>query len=84
MRDRQATICCRQCKGTGQQEMPPAFVQTLRVLTRNWQTTPQLAERLGRIKQPALCNRLVEMLQEGLVERRAVEHKAHAYEWRLA
>lgn len=64
--------------------MPPAFAQVLRVLSRDWQTTTEILEKLGRLQKTALCNRLAGMLRENLVERRLSERSARMHEWRIA
>lgn len=78
-------VYCRRCDGFGQHEMPPAYAAVYRLLDdEEWRTTTAIGEKLPRVGQTALANRLAWLKREGFAESRMTEHDGRLHEWRLA
>lgn len=80
-------VTCKCCNGTGKRDLTAVERSTIQAVGSEWSTTDQIARRLRDIqgyttKNPALCNRLVDLHALGLVQRRAASGK-HS-EWRAA
>lgn len=80
-------ICCECCGGTGFRELTQTEQITALAVSSTWSSTFDILERLnrvqttGKLSMPALCNRLVRLVDLGIVERRRVTRRE--YEWRL-
>lgn len=75
-------IECRTCGGTGAEELPPAYRDTLAALTHEWQTTTSLLAKLSRVGQTALANRLAYLKRIGLADGRPSERNYRMNEWK--
>lgn len=78
------TVPCERCRSTGHRELTKLELDTLVAVGDTWSTTSDIRARLA-VNQwwpspTALCNRLVALLDAGLVERRAPDSKH--FEWR--
>lgn len=75
-------IPCRTCRGSGQEQLPPAYRETYRALTSSWQTTTELLAQLSRVGQTALANRLAYLKKLGLADGRPSERNFRMNEWK--
>lgn len=65
------TVPCEHCSGTGRRPLHPAAQVTLDALTFEWEGTAHIRRKLrNTVKNPALCNRLADLVRDGLAEDR--------------
>ncbi len=80
-------VPCEACQGCGHRELTVVERDTIAAVSKTWSPTFAIRHRLKRVQgyetsNAALCNRLVDLLALGLVERRARDGKS--FEWRAA
>ncbi len=73
---------CRTCRGSGQEELPPAYRDTYAVLEHGWQTTTELLGKLKNVGRTALANRLAYLKRIGLAAGRPSEKNYRMNEWK--
>ena len=77
------TVTCPICSGCGQRPLTHTERVTLAEVPRiAWSSTGAIRERLGNIKNPALCNRLADLERLGLVKSRVCATNHRVKEWR--
>lgn len=78
------TVICRRCQGHGRHDLGPELARTIAAVDRTWRSTEDVRKRIGSTEtaqcKTAINNRLVDLVREGLVERRRV---GRGCEWRL-
>ena len=77
------TVPCEACRGTGARALKPHEEGTLAVIPhRAWALTSMVHASLRGVKLTALANRLRDLRDSGLVERRKSANNPREYEWR--
>jgi len=77
-------VRCEHCGGCGQRHLTEVEENTVDACGVDWSTTGQISARLVSFQGyltsgPALCNRLVDLLKLGLVERKQIDGKSNAW-----
>ena len=91
------TVPCEACRGTGARALKPHEIQTIEAIRRlgmlrnKWTTSSAILANINiraarRLAHTALANRLRDLREIGLVERRMFTPASggREYEWRLA
>lgn len=65
------TVSCECCGGTGRRPLHPAAQATFDALTFEWEGTAHIRRKMrNAVKNEALCNRLIDLVNGGLADQR--------------
>lgn len=73
---------CGHCDGTGHKEAPKLSRTLAAISPTVWRSTQALAKKL-KTQETAMSNRLAELRELGLVDRKGSGARYSPYEWRL-